>query len=136
LCACFGRAQVSVANMARITPALGAAHNIRPRSQKLHSADQHQFTFLFLDLHIFVYFSHNCASSDLDHVPFLSLSLQLPTLIFQVSNLLLYVTINPGFPTFAIRLNNQGQWANMDRIRFLLIKFEHLATLNDLSPTL
>jgi hypothetical protein len=102
----------------------------------LHSADQYQFTFLFLDLYLFVYFSHNCASSDLDHVPLLSLSLQLPTLIFQFSNLLLYVTINPGFPTFAIWLNNQGQWANMDGIRFLLIEFEHLATLDDSSPTL
>jgi hypothetical protein len=122
--------------MARIMPAVGAAHNIRPRSQKLRSADQHQFTFLLLDFHFFVYFSHNCASSDFDHVAVLSLSLQPPTLLFQFSNLLLYVTINPGFPTFAIWLNNQGQWANVDGIRFILIDFEHLTTLDDSSPTI
>jgi hypothetical protein len=122
--------------MARITPALGATHNIRPRSRKLHSADQYQFTFLFLDLHFFVDLSHNCASSDLDHVPVLSLSLQLPTLVFQFSDLLLHVTIHFGFPTLTIWLNNQGQWANVDGIRFFLIEFEHFTTLDDSSPTI
>jgi hypothetical protein len=104
--------------------------------KNLHSADQYQFTFLFLDLHFFIYFSHNCATPDLDHVPILSLSLQPPTLIFQISNLLLYVAINPGLPAFAIWLNNQGQWANVDGIRFVLVEFDHLASLNDLSPTI
>jgi hypothetical protein len=109
---------MSVANMARVTLAFGAAHNTRPRSQKLHSADQYQFTFLLLDLHIFfIYVPHDLLRltelvTELVEflgaflVELLSFLLEPPTLLFQFSNLCPDVTITPQTPPFAVWLND------------------------------
>jgi hypothetical protein len=122
--------------MARITLALGAAHNIRPRSQKVHSADQHQFTFLLLNLHLlFIHLPHDRTPFDPDHVTVLSFSLELATLFLQFSNLCLDVLIASRLPAFTVWLNNQCQRANMDRVGFILIELEHFTPLNDSGPT-
>src|SRR4051794_27845072 len=98
----------------------------------LHSADQYQFTFLFLDLHVlFVHLSHNCAASDSYHVAVLAFSLQPPTLLFQFSNLQLDITITPGLPAFTVWLDHKRQRADMDRVGFILLDFEHLATFDN-----
>ena len=67
--------QVNVANMARITPALGAAHNINLRP---NSVDEKHLTLLiFLDFHsILVNVADYRPSSDPDHITVFSLTLK------------------------------------------------------------
>src|SRR2546423_702368 len=45
---CLASTQVSVANIARIMPALGATHNIRPRSQRCTQRTSINLPFFFL----------------------------------------------------------------------------------------